>query len=73
MVAEKSLSFQGHPLDLSPQNFDELRRSADALGHVHELQQRFDDDGYLYLPGLLDRERVLAARMEQLVEGIRLC
>jgi hypothetical protein len=31
-----------------------LRPSADAAGDAHELRRRFAEDGYLYLPGLLD-------------------
>jgi len=60
------LTFQGRPLDMSPEQFGTLRASADALEDVAELRRRFEADGYLYLPGLLDRETLLAARRRML-------
>ena len=62
MTAPKGLTFQGRPLDTSPEQFGALRASADALDDFGELRRRFEEDGYLYLPGLLDREMLLAAR-----------
>lgn len=52
---------QGVPLDLSA---GELRASADAVGDPEELSRRLADDGYLFLPGCLDRDEVLAARAD---------
>ena len=63
MIAQTPLTFQGRPLDTAPKSFGELRASADALDDVGELHGRFKADGYLYLPGLLDRETLLAARL----------
>lgn len=53
-----------HSVDLWPANFGDLRDSTDALPHIPELHHRMQTDGYLYLPGLLNREDVLAARRE---------
>jgi len=61
-----SPSFQGSLLDTSPEAFGSLRSSSDALSDIKELRWRFEQDGYLYLPGLLDRNQVLAARLEML-------
>jgi hypothetical protein len=54
----------GHELDTSPEAFGELRRSDDILGDVAALRARFAEDGYLFLPGLLDPQWVLDARRE---------
>lgn len=59
-------SFQGSLLDTSPQAFGPLRASGDALSDMKELRWRFEQDGYLYLPGLLNRSQVLEARLEML-------
>jgi hypothetical protein len=68
---------RGQELELAPDAFGELRRSddlvprllaqsngptADAPRLAAVLRQRIAEDGYLYLPGYLDREEVLAAR-----------
>ena len=58
------LTSLGHALDLSPQAFGELRRSNDIAHDASQLRARKAEDGYLYLPGLLDVEEVLAARRE---------
>jgi hypothetical protein len=63
MPANELTSF-GHALDLSPQSFGELRRSNDIAHDATQLRARMAEDGYLYLPGLLDVEEVLAARRE---------
>lgn len=51
-------------LDTSPGRLGELRRSDDAVGDATELRRRMDEDGYLFLPGYLDRDEVFAARAE---------
>ena len=42
----------------------ELRPSTAIAGDAHALAARMSEDGYLFLPGWLDRDRVLAARAE---------
>jgi hypothetical protein len=63
LPANELTSF-GHALDLSPQAFGELRRSNDIAHDAFQLRARMAEDGYLYLPGLLDEDQVLAARRE---------
>ena len=53
----------GIELDTSPERFGWLRDSTDALGDVGELHARMDRDGYLFLPGFLDRAEIRAARL----------
>lgn len=55
---------KGIPLDTSADAFGELRSSIDILDNVPSLRQRMLEDGYLYLPGYLDREQVIEARLE---------
>jgi len=49
-------------LDTSPACFGELRDSMDAIDDIAALRERMAQDGYLYLPGYLDRDEVLEAR-----------
>jgi len=49
-------------LDTSPERFGFLRDSNDILGDTEALRTRMDQDGYLFLPGFLNREDVRAAR-----------
>ena len=58
------LTYQGKPLGQSLDDFGELRMSNDALDNRDELVQRMEDDGYLFLKGLLNKDDVLAARQE---------
>jgi ectoine hydroxylase-related dioxygenase (phytanoyl-CoA dioxygenase family) len=44
----------------------EFRVSNDALGDPQELRRRFQDDGYAFLKGLLDRDKLLALRREMM-------
>lgn len=60
----EALTYYGNPIDTSPAGFGELRRSDAAMDDVAELCRRIEEDGYLFLPGLLDREEVAAARQE---------
>ena len=57
-------------LEFPSGEFGRLRESNDALGDVPALWQRLDEDGYLLLRGLIDRETVLAAR-ETVLEHMR--
>lgn len=58
------LRWRGRPLDTGPEAFGFLRRSDDCLLDAAALRARMAEDGYLFLPGALDRETVLAARQE---------
>lgn len=62
--ASLELTYCGRRIDTSPECFGELRRSDDAVEEVAQLRQRMEEEGYLYLPGLLDRDQVLEARRE---------
>ncbi|MCC7262195.1 MAG: phytanoyl-CoA dioxygenase family protein [Candidatus Latescibacteria bacterium] len=64
LEASQTLTYCGNPIDTSPAGFGELRRSDDAARDVGELRRRMAEDGYLFLPGLLDRDEVVAARQE---------
>lgn len=57
------LTSGGVELDPSPERFGWLRDSNDARDDVAELRRRMEEDGYLFLPGFLDREEIRAARM----------
>jgi hypothetical protein len=52
----------GHELDMDDDKVGLLRESTDVADDAEELRRRFANDGYLYLPGYLDRQEVLAAR-----------
>jgi len=56
------LTTQKLELDTSPDAFGELRRSLDIVDDGAALCERMREDGYLYLPGYLDRAEVLEAR-----------
>lgn len=66
-----TLVSRGQTLEDTPETLGELRRS-DDLGttpeavarHIATAHERLDDDGYLFLPGYLQRDEVLAARHE---------
>ncbi len=57
-----ALFSSGHQLD--PDHVGLLRSSLDILDDTEALRRRVASDGYLYLPGLLNRDEVLAARAE---------
>ncbi len=56
------LTALGHELDTRAECFGELRSSIDLIDDADALRERMGEDGYLYLPGYLDRELVLEAR-----------
>ncbi|RYG47724.1 phytanoyl-CoA dioxygenase [bacterium] len=56
------LTAGGVEIDTSPERFGWLRDSNDALGEVAELRRRMEEDGYLYLPGFLNRSDVQEVR-----------
>ena len=59
----------GHPFDMHPEKFGELRSSNDILHDAPALRARMKADGYLLLRDILDKEGVTAARQE-LVEKL---
>jgi hypothetical protein len=63
-VLGAEITYLGKKIDTSPAAFGELRASNDLLHDVPGLRARMHEDGYLFLPGLLDRSDVLAAREE---------
>jgi hypothetical protein len=63
MNALLDLTFRGNPLVGSVSDAGELRRSDDLSHDPVSLHARMAEDGYLYLPGLLDPEETLAARL----------
>ncbi|CAA9270200.1 MAG: putative dehydrogenases [uncultured Chloroflexi bacterium] len=61
----------GREIDTRPEVFGALRRSDDLArgpddlaGVVEGLRERMREDGYVYLPGYLERERVMETRAE---------
>src|SRR5690242_17552209 len=54
----------GFQLSADPETFGLLRDSSDAIDSVENLRARMASDGYLYLPGYLNRDEVLDARRE---------
>ena len=62
----------GHPLEMDDDKVGYLRDSSDAAEDVDELRKRFAEDGYLYMKGYLEKEKVLKARaslVERLAES----
>lgn len=59
-----ALTYRGRPMDPSAEAFGELRHSGEILDDVDALRRRMQEDGYLWLDGLLDRDEVMAARQE---------
>jgi hypothetical protein len=57
-------TYKGRPLEMSNEAFGELRRSDSVLSDEAELRKRMAEDGYLYLPGLLDLDLVKAVRRD---------
>jgi hypothetical protein len=57
---------RGRELDLSDQAFGWLRPSDSLAGDANALRARLEQDGYLFVHGLLDRAAVRAARLELL-------
>ncbi len=72
MISDQAMHHRGLALDMSAQAFGALRSSLDIMDNMDFLRHRFQEDGYLYLPGFLDRDLVLAARREELEKFARL-
>lgn len=58
------LTASQRPVDTDPARFGELESSIGLVGDPQALRERMQQEGYLYLPGYLDRAEVLAARQE---------
>src|SRR4051794_38865648 len=56
------LTASGIPIDTSTDSFGALISSIDLINDVEALRERMRAEGYLYLPGYLMRDDVLAAR-----------
>ncbi len=56
------LTSQGYEVDTSPECFGEMKRSDHLVNDYSALRENMETDGYLYLPGYLDRDEVLEAR-----------
>ena len=56
------LRSRGLELETTPDTFGWLRESATVAEDADALRERMAEDGYLYLPGYLNREEVIAAR-----------
>ena len=56
------LTASGQEIDTAPECFGALESSTDLLDDLAALRDRMANQGYLYLPGYLDRDEVLAAR-----------
>lgn len=63
-VRDAEITYLGRKIDTSAAAFGELRASNDLLHDIRALRERIEEDGYLFLPGLLKRTEVLAAREE---------
>src|SRR3712207_7058309 len=55
---------RGRRLDVSPEAFGFLRDSGSLAGDPGALRERLQEDGYLFVPGLLDRDEVRAGRAD---------
>ncbi len=56
------LTSQGTEIDNAPDKFGFLESSTHLLTDVAMLRQHMADDGYLFFPGLLNQDEILAAR-----------
>ena len=66
MTEDGVLTVHGKRLGTGSESLGELRSSADLLQDFDALHYQFEEDGYLYLPGLLDRDTLSAARLTML-------
>ena len=68
LVARDHLRFADRPVDPQAIGLQPLRSSIDLIDRPERLRARFETDGYVFLPGLLDPDQVLAARRELLLQ-----
>jgi hypothetical protein len=64
IVQELPVTSVGHRLDMSPGAFGELRESTLHLDDPETLRTRLEEDGYLFIRGLLKRDDVMEVRRE---------
>ncbi|MFJ9034305.1 phytanoyl-CoA dioxygenase family protein [Streptomyces sp. NPDC102274] len=62
VIPDVTLYSNGVPIPFTPDLFAPLRSSAERLNDPACLRERLASDGYLYLPGVLDRAEVLRLR-----------
>jgi hypothetical protein len=68
LLEAERLSFGGRPFDTGPDRLGQLVDSSPLLGDPTALQNRFHEDGYLYIPGFHDPELVMEVRRELLLK-----
>lgn len=59
-----TIRFGDDTVDYPSDELGEMRDSSPLLGDPEALRERMREDGYLFLRGLIDRDKVLAARTE---------
>ena len=64
ILSQRQLTSRRIELDTSDAAFGSLHPANDILVDPAALQTRMAEDGYLYLQGYLDKDQVLAARLE---------
>ena len=62
----RGLTSHGFPVNTRPEVFGELRTSNAILDDPAALHERMDQDGYLFLRDVLDRDLIMRARRELL-------
>jgi hypothetical protein len=67
-VALPTLHYQGRRLNTAPTHFGTLRDSGALMGDGDALRARMEEDGYLYLPAMLDTALVAEARRSILLK-----
>ena len=69
LLDAETFTFKGEALETAPAAVGALRRSDEAVGDVDELRRRMQEDGFLFMPGLLNRDQVVAARGRPIGQG----
>jgi hypothetical protein len=62
------VTFSGRQVDLDQVRFGRLPSSTELIDRPGELRARFNEQGFVFLPGLLDADLVLGARRELLLK-----
>ncbi|MEQ8842796.1 MAG: phytanoyl-CoA dioxygenase family protein [Acidimicrobiales bacterium] len=62
------LRFGGMSVQSGPDRLGDLRERSPSLDDTDAIRRAFESDGWVFLPGLLDRETVEAAREELLLK-----